>query len=264
MIHFSWTISATQSMQLQSRVTQAAAQHLGCCTIWVHEPELPQIRPELRERAEILPYVSLPAMPHPWSSTPKWKISARADVVVGCDADAMVWRPDLVRQAAQMCLAEGVLCGTIAYRPPFELAEWRRLFRHYGIPEDFSYRYQVCQQPAPFYINNGVVMLPAKFLAPFREALYGYLPELNARYPTNYFMSQIATTIAIYKAGIPVKALPATFNYLEGENRELRELKQAAFLHYNVSRSTIPHCPHPLVRQRFHQLLGHHGSSGPA
>lgn len=235
-LHFSWTINPNPEMELQSRLGIAAARDLGHCTIWVQDKDYQLVSPKLKRMAEVIPYRPMPNMELPWSSTPKWSVEPKGDVIIGLDADVMVWRPDLVLRAAEDCLRENAICGTIGYAEPFPLDEWRNLFKTYNIPENFPFRYTNTLRPAPFYINLGVVMIPSSLLKPFRESYYKYLPELNIRYPDLYFMCQVATTISIIKAGLAMKAMPRTFNYTEVDNPGLPLLQETIFLHYNISR----------------------------
>jgi hypothetical protein len=254
-IHFSWTISPTENMVLQSRLAIAAAKDLGTCTIWVHEKDYNQINAQLKRIAEVIPYQSFSNMDLPWSSTPKWNIEPRGDVVVGCDADVMVWRKDLVLEAAKKCIEENAVCGTIGYAQPFPIEEWHSLFKDYKIPTNFDYKYTNTGLDSPYYINNGVVMMPSKMLPAFRESFYSYLPSINERYKTLYYMSQVATTIAIYKAELKVKPMPRTFNYTEVDNPGLPQLDDAIFLHHNISRNKLLTADVPAIQKRAKQLL---------
>ncbi len=242
-------------MTRQSRLAVAAARNLGPCTIWVHEPEYHLVDAHLKAIADVRTYRSNPAILLPWASTPKWQVEPEADVVLGCDADVFVWNEEQVVKAAQLCLAKQALCGTMAYWYPFEEAEWPRLFQLYGLAPDFNYRYQTVRQSTPFYINNGAVMLPSTMLPAFRESFYRWLPEINARYLHNYFMVQVATTIAIYKAGLKTKVMPRTFNYTDGNNPGLPGLDQVAFLHCTKHRDQLQCHPVPAVAARIRELL---------
>lgn len=253
-IHFSWTISPTPQMELQSKLAVRAARNLGPCTIWVHENEYSAVTTELKRMAEVIPYRAIDGMELPWSSTPKWAVEPKGDVVVGLDADVMVWREDLVLRAAEECLAENVLCGTVTYIEILPEADWRALFRRYSLPEDFPFQYTHSRQAAPFHINNGVVMMPATMLPAFRKSFYTHLPDMNRMYPGLYYMCELATTVAIMKAGLPVKAMPKTFNYVEFRVPGLPDLKDVAFLHYNTSRNDPLNATNETLRQRCRQL----------
>jgi hypothetical protein len=252
--HFSWTISANDQMELESRLAIAAAKNLAHCTIWAQESEFAKVSERLKAAAEVLPYAHDPAMVLPWSSTPKWGVKPQGDVLVGLDADVIVWRQDKVREAAELCLSENAVCGTLAYAPPFPADEWRSLLFYYGLEAQLPFHYSNTDEPSPFYINNGCVMMPASLLDRFRDSFYKYLPELNVRYPGLYYMCQVATTIAILKAGLRVRAMPITFNYLENTNAGLPLLSEAAFLHYNSSRDNPFNAQHPQVRDRMREL----------
>lgn len=230
-IHFSWTISPNTTMTRQSLVAIAAARELGPCTIWVHAPDIEKVDPQLTRLAEVLPYESDPEIILPWASTPKWRVTPRADVVMGTNADVFAWSPQKVRRMAAQCLSEQSLFGVIAYWEPFDTPEWASLFHEYGLPADFSYRYQNLDKPSPFYINNGAVMMPSAMLPAFRESFYHHLPLINRKYRENYFMVQVATTIAIYKAGLRRHGVHKLFNYMVDECFNQSLLDEVAFLH---------------------------------
>ncbi len=244
-------------MELQSRLAIRATKNLGTCTIWVHEKDYAAISPRLKRMAEILPYQAIPGMKLPWSSTPKWGIEPRGDVVVGLDSDVMVWREDLVLEAAKQCLADNAVYGTVTYIEILPESEWRSLFADLGLPQKFPFEYTVSKQPAPFHINNGVVMMPTKILPDFRASFYKWLPEINRRYPDLYYMCELATTIGIMKAELNMKAMPKTFNYVEVRMPGLPDLKNVAFLHYNTSRKDPLNTSVQELRERCRQLEEH-------
>lgn len=233
---FSWTISPNKMMEWQSYLLIESADSMANAHIAVQEKELPLISHGLRRMANVWPYQCDSDMVLPWSSTPKWRINPTAKVVVGLDADVVLWRKDLLYDIVKSCLKEDTIYGTIGYRQPIPLTEWQTLYRIFNIKECFEFQYTNTQEACPFYINNGAVMMPTNLLPHFRDVFYHVLPFINRRYKDHYFMSQIATSIAISKAGFKVKALPRTFNYTEFDNPELPLLSEAVFFHYNISR----------------------------
>jgi hypothetical protein len=228
-------------MELESEILIWSARRLDChFTIWAQQHEIHLISNKLKNIAEVLPYQSTPEFRNPWEITPKWGVEPKGDVVVGLDADVMVWRDDLVGEYAARCLEDQCVYGTIAYRPPFGAAMWNKLFEQHGMTDQFEY---TCADgsglASPYYINNGVVMMPATLLSKFREYHRKWLPVVNAAFPKLYYISQVANTLAVKDGNIPVKAMPKTFNLLERHNRELEDIDDTAFLHYNVTRGQV-------------------------
>ena len=239
-IHFSWTISANNIMQIESKIMIASTKNIDCChTIWVQRNEYDLIDPALKRIAEILPYDPDPCLHEPWTITPKWDIEPRGDVIIGIDADVMVWNQKEVIRVATQCLKHDKICGTIGYGPPIEKWEWQQLFNCYNMNENYEYQYTNVEETCPYYINNGVVMMPKKTLPVFREYYKKWLFELNRWYHDCYYLCQIANTFAIKESQLAVVSMPKVFNYTEIDNFELSELDDTIFLHYNTTRDQI-------------------------
>lgn len=254
MIHFSRTITPNAMMQNHARLLLASIGDLGPSTIWVQEHELGLVAEDLRQKAEICGYQAAPQFTPPWGATPKWRVIPRAPLVLGCDADILVWSPERLRAIAAECLQRQAVVGTIAYAEPLSQVSWRELLQQHGIIPEFSYQYQNTGNPAPFYLNNGAILMPASQLPRFQEEFYGNIDSVNYVHQKNYFMSQLATTVAIYRAQLPRLAKPRTFNYIEIDNPGLPLLDAVTILHYNISRGNIAGCSHPSLRARLAEL----------
>ncbi len=227
-------------MELESKIMVESTKGIDCHnTIWVQEHEYKLVRPSLKKIAEVLTYKPHSYLLDPWSTTPKWNIKPKGDIIIGTDADVMVWNQDLVIQEAEKCLKNKRLSGTIGYAAPISISEWEFLFKKYKIEENFMYQYTNTKEKAPFYINNGVVMMPSEILPIFRECYQRWLLEINKWHYKSYYICQIATTFAIKELQLPVASMPRTFNYTEVDNPNVPELEKSIFLHYNTTREEI-------------------------
>ena len=239
-IHFSWTISAGNLMELESKIMVASTKGIDCHnTIWVQEHEYNLVSPSLKKIAEVLPYKPHSYLLDPWSTTPKWNVEPKGDIIIGTDADVMIWNQNLVIQEAKRCLKNKQISGTIGYAAPISIFEWEFLFKKYGIEEDFKYQYTNTKEKSPFYINNGVVMMPSDMLFKFKESYQKWLLEINKWHYKSYYICQIATTFAIKELKLPTASMPRIFNYTEVDNPNVPELEKAIFLHYNITREEI-------------------------
>lgn len=257
-IHFSWTISVETIMELESIILIRSSKDIDCHhTIWVQENEYKRVNYKLKTIAEVLPYKTSSELLEPWAITPKWDIEPKGDVIVGLDADVMIWNKDSVIQIANDCLKNEKIYGTIGYVAPFDISEWIKLFSEYNLEDDFSYKYTNTLEKCPYYINNGVVMMPNKFLTDFRNCYKKWLFEVNKFHYNLYYMCQVATTMAIKESKLPVVAMSRYFNYTEVDNPEL-ELDKAVFLHYNETRNQLPNIKNiknKEIRDRFLKLV---------
>ena len=254
-LHLTWTSDASPEMQLQSRLAIEAAKNIGPCTIWVHESEISDIDPHLSRLAEFLPYKSLFKNQQPWISSPKWRIKPRGEVVLGCDADTVIWNRNLVLQYANTCLAAQAICGTIAYADQLTDSEFRQLFADYGLPYEDKHRYQVSLNPAPFCVNHGAVMIPANLLTVFSDVFYEHLPKLVDRYPDRYYTPQIAVCLSIYLSGLNRIEFPYSFNYYHGVGPMISDFNEIAMLHYGTYRDDPFNAQIPQFRSYFRSLL---------
>lgn len=259
-IHFSWTISTNKLMELETKIMVASTKGMDCHnTVWVQESEYNLVSPNLKKIAEILPYKPVSDFLEPWTTTPKWDVDPQGDVVVGTDADVMVWNQELVVQAAEKCLKNNCICGTIGYAAPFDILEWNTLFNRYNLPDAFNYRYTNTQEKSPYYINNGVVMMPSTMLPKFRESYKKWLIETNKWHHNLYYACQVATTLAIKDAQLPVQAMSRLFNYTEVDNPGTPLLADVIFLHYNRTRdeldSGIEKISNSAIKDRFLKML---------
>jgi len=239
-IHFSWTISANSLMELESKIMVASTKGMNCHnTVWVQKKEYDKVDPSLKKMVDIQTYEPNSALLEPWATTPKWDVEPQGDVIIGTDADVMVWNQELAIKTAEECLETNKLYGTIGYAAPFPKSEWETLFDRYKMRDEFKYQYTNTKEPSPYYINNGVVMMTKETLPHFRSSYNKWLAEINKWHYKCYYLCQVANTMAINELQIPVVAMPRTFNYTEVDNPGTPLLEEAIFLHYNTTREDI-------------------------
>ena len=227
-------------MELESKIMVASTKGMNCHnTVWVQKKEYDKIDPSLKRLVDVQSYEPNLDLLEPWATTPKWDIEPQGDVIIGTDADVMVWNQKLAIQTAEDCLKSNQLFGTIGYAAPFAESEWKTLFDRYKMVDEFKYQYTNTKEKCPYYINNGVVMMTKEILPRFRKCYNKWLTEVNKWHYNCYYMCQIANTMAINELQIPVVAMPRTFNYTEYDNPDTPELENVIFLHYNVTRDLI-------------------------
>ncbi len=162
--------------------------------------------------------------------------------VLMLDADVIA-----IRSFDELFAYEDSLCAIMAHAAAFagdDKASWKRLFAGYGLPEP-RFDYELSGWPAmhgspahrqysPLYLNTGVVAAGAGVL----ESLYAQYAEAIA-YVRNesgsYFVEQIALSLAVARARVPVCLLPMRYNFPnqpEFERRYPGELENVRLLHF--------------------------------
>jgi len=253
-IHFSWCISPTPSMIENSLYLATTARELGPCTVWVLDYEYDQVPKRLKDLVDVRPYTAFPHLKVPWNTTPKWLVEPQGDIILGCGADTIIWNPDHLLRYADICIAERAIAGTIAYLEPLPQSDWIKLFSDYEIPYEPCHRYQTTQNPVPFYLNHAAVLMPTGLFHNFAPLFYKYLVEVSLRFPDNYFMSQIALSLAIYKSGAHRIELSRQFNYSEICHPGMPDIERATIVHYENSRRDPTRCPVPALQARLKQI----------
>lgn len=131
--------------------------------------------------------------------------------------------------------------GVMAHHSPIADHDWRFLFAHtigrIPVPQYVYSGAGIMCQPGtmgPFYPNSGMVFAPRKrfqqLCAPYQNAIN----RMRAMLRDTYWFDQLALAIACADSGVPVKALPARFNF---PNRPAfdaalpRELADIRFIH---------------------------------
>ena len=139
-------------------------------------------------------------------------------------------------------------CGVIAYVSPFDnsVSQWRDLYSYFklDLPDEF-YMYRMWngklfakeKSVGPFYVNHGVLVMPSKYVPEIRHAIKPILQELNNLIYDNYYIVQVATTLALDTLRVPREAMPVKYNtqITSGDSID----KDTVFLHYYGSLSRI-------------------------
>jgi hypothetical protein len=255
--HFTSIISVNDLMQFQLIVFAKSAKCLKeyYTTTWVQENEYYAVKPKLKEYVEVKPYRPDPALPWPWACCPRWDIEPRGNVIVGMDADVAVFSCEKVQQYVDLCDKEQCIMGTIAYHNPLDNDQWQRLAAGVGIKLKFNHQTNYCRKEitdCPYYINNGVVMMPVSMLQDFRKHLREMLHYVN-RYYSDYYFPQVAVTLAVERMKIRKMVMPLEFNCIEFcTQRHTQE--NSAFIHYHFDLTKpldIHNIKNDLVREKF-------------
>jgi len=176
---------------------------------------------------------------------------SRAEFVMMADADVIFLRDfsGLLRELE----AAPAICGVMAHASPFAAPPklmpalagripetptqedyWRLLTGHYGVPDlkpEYEYSgWQVMNHNpdfryAPAYFNGGMVLGPSALMEKMCE-LYASAEEAVDDVMDTYFRPQLARTLAIHKAGLPVRSLPVKFNFPNDSGFDVRYADQ--------------------------------------
>jgi hypothetical protein len=243
-VHFVWPITANQKMIFMSKLLIKSATKIDAYfTILVTSNQYASAYRALKNFADVQHYTPDPQFVHPWVSTPKWDVKPKGDIVLGLDSDLIVWNTKNLKNYINKCFNEQKIFGTIGYSNPLTNGlTWKELFSEYGMIDDYQYVFQEDNTPAPYYINNGAVLIPSDMLSVFRFYHKKWLIELNKRTNYHFHVSQIANTFAIKESGLPHGSLPIYFNYLETsleKNNLENDYKKIALFHYNESKDKI-------------------------
>lgn len=249
--HFTWCITANQRMIFHSlMLLKSLKLYKKCnkyyCTIFVLEKERNLIPKELENECEILTYKNNLNLITPWNSTPKWNVSPKGDVIVGLDSDVILFNPSELSKYIKLCDQNQSVCATIACTNPFYYKnykkfewtndDWLRLADNMDIKMDFNYFSTQTKKSCPLYFNNGVVLIPCKYLDLYREKIKHYTSKI-VKFMGNehHFISQIATTFSMLKNNFNFIPMDKYFNFLETANF-CHNTNKIVFYHYNVSR----------------------------
>lgn len=165
----------------------------------------------------------------------------RSDVVLQLDADVLIAGPldDLVLEAHR----SQAVCGVIAHIPPFSsMQRWRDIYLRCGLGTvetpcehtGWGYMFQDASlRFCPPYFNLGVLAAPAEVTRRVGAVVYGLMDQVDAVERTPYRV-QIAVSLAVTKLGIPYRALPFRWNFVNDpllEALHANELQHVRIIH---------------------------------
>jgi hypothetical protein len=145
----------------------------------------------------------------------------KSDVVLALDADTLIAGPldELVEEAH----GTGALCGVVAHVPPFARREqWQKIYDSCGLGElktpcqhtGWGYMFQdESLRYCPPYFNLGVLAAPAAVMRSVGSAIYELMAAVDAVERTIYRV-QIAVSLAVTRFGLPFRALPFRWNFV--------------------------------------------------
>lgn len=155
------------------------------------------------------------------------------------------------------------LSAVMAHVPPFDPARWRQLYFMAGLAfpsfeHELSGWGTMFNDPAvrysPPYFNTGVVFAPAWILETLYESYMAELMRIKS-VMDSYFFEQIALTLALEKARLPVNVLPLRYNFPnqpEFDRAHPEELADVRLLHFlrtdTVSREADFESPESIAR----------------
>jgi len=161
------------------------------------------------------------ATAHPYIATmmERFRPPFYADHVLMIDADVIA-----IQRFDDLLLENQWLSGVMAHGSPFghrHIADWEDLFRGYGLgcptfeDEHSGWRAMFVDEGlrfSPPYFNTGVLSASAaifeQLYAPYMHALQ-YVRDSH----DTYFVEQLALTLAIRRADIPIRILPLRYNF---------------------------------------------------
>lgn len=172
-----------------------------------------------------------------------WK--SNADVVILVDADVVICG-DLT-EICQQTVISPAISGVIAHLPPFSSSEWYRVFSEIGVTPRFPFRYSGWPYmkreefptsrsavEAPAYFNLGFVVTTSSLLADVSGHYESCAASVERLFPDFMFRSQVAFTMALEKARVPVQAIPMRYNFANDYRLEALypdELRDARLIH---------------------------------
>jgi len=151
----------------------------------------------------------------------RFRYEFASDVVLALDADTLIAGPldELVEEAYQT----RALCGVIAHVPPLQRSEqWQEIYRACGLGKletpcqhtGWGYMFQdESMRYCPPYFNHGVLAAPASTMQSIGKAIYELMAVVDAVHRTSYRV-QIAVSLAVTRFGLPFRALPFRWNFV--------------------------------------------------
>jgi hypothetical protein len=164
-----------------------------------------------------------------------------SDVVLALDADVLIAGP--LDELVDQCHDHGAVCGVVAHVPPLaSREEWQAIYdacdlgtvrtpcEHTGWGYMFS---DDTLRHCPPYFNLGVLAAPAEAMATIGRDAYSLMRAVDAVRSTPY-RAQIAVSLAVTRHGLPFRALPFRWNFVNDpllEALHAEELPQLKIIH---------------------------------
>lgn len=139
---------------------------------------------------------------------------AHGSHVLILDADVLMVRP--IPELFEVDAIQGVQ----AHVAPVSDAEWRMLFRLFGVEAPlFGHAYSgngfmgPLGRNGPFYPNSGMIFAPRHLFERLCEPYQQAIRFLRNVLPDTYWFDQLAVALAVVKADVPRQSLPPRFNF---------------------------------------------------
>lgn len=171
----------------------------------------------------------------------RFKAKSDADIVLFADGDVIFVAG--IDDILESLVHGPMIAGVIAHAPPKSDTDWDSLFTDAKIPPSRdAYQYSgwrlMCdhsaQQFIPAYYNFGAVFVPGNWLP-----MLGYVYERSISIAENagfdFFKSQMALTLALYRLGLRRAALDPRYNFPNDplfNSAYPQDLRDIRILHY--------------------------------
>jgi hypothetical protein len=189
-----------------------------------HDPDLARSHPWMADNGVEIRWIDEALFAREiWYATAceRFRYEFASDVVLALDADTLIAGPldGLVEEAYRT----GALCGVVAHVPPFSRREqWQDVYSTCGLGElktpcqhtGWGYMFQdESLRYCPPYFNLGVLAAPAAAMRSIGSAIYELMAAVDAVHRTSYRV-QIAVSLAVTRFGLPFRALPFRWNFV--------------------------------------------------
>jgi hypothetical protein len=189
-----------------------------------HDPDLARNHPWMADNGVEVRWVAPELFAREsWYATAceRFRYEFKSDVVLALDADTLIAGPldELVEEAHRT----GALCGVVAHMPPLPRREqWQAIYDSCGLGElktpcehtGWGYMFQdESLRYCPPYFNLGVLAAPAAVMRSLGSAIYELMAAVDAVERTMYRV-QIAVSLAVIRLGLPFRALPFRWNFV--------------------------------------------------
>lgn len=168
------------------------------------------------------------------TASERFRYQFASDVVLALDADTLIAGP--LDELVEGTHRAGAVCGVVAHLPPFPRREqWQEIYRACGLGEletpcrhtGWGYMFEdESLRDCPPYFNLGVLAAPAATMQRLGSAVYELMAAVDAVHRTG-FRLQVAVSLAVTRFGLPFRALPFRWNFV---NDPLLEALHAAEL----------------------------------
>jgi len=256
--HFSLVISPG-IMEMQTEILFHSIETNGkCkdyfCTIFIQEKDRISNKFILNHKnIKIKKYKPNHNLKYPWSSSPRYLVDPTGDVSIHIDSDMFANKN--IKCLFDIFENKKSCYGVVSNRSPFKknsLGNWKDVFRTCGmkLPEKMYvykknskfYLHGKTESVCPYYLNMGLLMMPPDYNSELKKCMDWAINKLNRKYYNNFYLVQLAFSVAIQKSKLDYDFLPCKFNNLKYKtlNHFERKSKETVFYHYHIRPPIVP------------------------